>query len=133
MSTQCWIPAGVVHPFAKPLSIRAGRNDPLGQLVPVEQELIANHPVTAGLIVLTWYSPGGQWRPSRGSRAEGALALLENTVSARLRPAAALRAAGRLARTAQFLSGQRGEASDTAQAMLEIALRQSGSWTTVLA
>lgn len=126
-------PSGLVHPFAKPLSIRAGQNDPLGRLVPVGEELIANHPVTAGLIVLTSYAPGAQWRPSIGSRAEGALALLENTVSARLRPAAALRATSRLARTAQFLAGQRGEASDTAQAMLDVALRQSGSWTTVRA
>ena len=130
---MCSSDLGLVHPFAKPLSIRAGQNDPLGQLVPVGEELIAKHPVTAGLVVLTSYAPGAQWRPSTGSRAEGALALLENTVSARLRPAAALRATSRLARTTQFLAGQRGEACDTAQALLDFALRQSGSGTTVLA
>jgi hypothetical protein len=83
--------------------------------------------------VLTSYAPGAEWRPSVGSRAEGAFALLENTVSARLRPGSALSAASRLARAAVFLAGQRGEASDTAEALLETALRQTGSWTTVVA
>ena len=69
-------PSGLVHPFAKPLSIRTGRHDPLGQLVPVPQALVADDPVRAGLIVLTSYSPGAQWRPSVHSRAEGAFALL---------------------------------------------------------
>ncbi len=126
-------PSGLVHPFAKPLSIRAGKHDPLGQLVPVPEELIAEHPIRAGVVVLTSYAPGAQWCPSVGSRAEGAFALLQNTVSARLRPAAALHATSRLARAATFVAGQRGEASDTAGAVLEIALRQSGRWTTVLA
>jgi hypothetical protein len=126
-------PSGLVHPFAKPLSIRAGRNDPLGQPVPVPEDRVASGPITAGLVVLTSYAAGAQWRPCVGSRAEGALALLENTVSARVRPAAALRATSRLVHAAVFLAGQRGEASDAAQAVLETALRQSGTWTTVLA
>jgi hypothetical protein len=122
--------SGLVQPFAKPLSIRTGRNDPLGQLVPVPAELIADHPVRAGLIVRTAYAPGAQWRPSVHSRAEGAFALLQNTVSARLRPDAALSSTSRLARAAVFLAGQRGEASETARALLEAALLQAGSSAT---
>ena len=117
-------PGGLVHPFAKPLSIRAGRDDPIGQLVPAPEALVADDPVRAGLIVLTAYAPGTEWRPSVRSRAEGALALLQNTVSARLRPAAALSATSRLARDAVLLVGQRGEAPDTARALLETALLQ---------
>ena len=115
-------PNGLVHPFAKPMSIRAGRHDPMGRLVPAPEALVADDPVRAGLIVLTSYSPGTEWRPSVRSRAEGALALLQNTVSARLRPAAALSATSRLARRAVLLVGPRGEAPDAARALLETAL-----------
>lgn len=118
---------GLVHPFAKPLSIRTARGNPLGGLVPVPEEVVADRPLQAGLIVLTSYAPGARWRPSVCSRAEGAFALLQNTVSARLRPGSALTATSQLARTATFLVGRRGEASDAAQALLETALRQCES------
>jgi hypothetical protein len=123
-------PSGVVQPFAKPLSIRTGRHDRLGQLVPVPQARIADDAVRAGLIVLTSYAPGARWRPSVHSCAEGALALLQNTVSARLRPASALSATSQLARTAVVLAGRRGEASETAPALLEAGLRQAEGWAT---
>lgn len=125
--------SGLVHPFAKPLSIRAGSHDRLGRLVPVPPAQVANDPVRAGLVVLTSYAPAGQWRPSVRSRAEGAFALLQNTVSARLRPACALSATSRLASGAVFLAGQRGEAPETARALLEAALLQVEGSITLLA
>jgi hypothetical protein len=113
---------GQVLPFAKPLSIRTGRTDPLGRLVDVPEERVAHSPIRIGLIVVTAYAPGGHWHPSVRSRAEGALALLQNTVSARRKPARALSATGRVARDAVILAGRRGEASETAPALLETAL-----------
>jgi hypothetical protein len=123
-------PSGLVHPFAKPLSIRTGPEDPLGQLVHVPDELVAEQPVRAGLIVLTSYRPGADWNPTARSRAEGALALLHNTPSARMRPDATLSATSRVARGAVFLAGQRGEAAEAAQALLGAALLQSDGSTT---
>jgi hypothetical protein len=125
-------PDGMVHPFAKPLSIRNSRHDPLGQLVPAPDALVADGPVRAGLIVLTSYAAGAQWRPTVRSRAAGAFALLQNTVSARLRPGAALSATSKLARGAVFLAGQRGEAADTAEALLEAALPRSAPSNTLV-
>jgi hypothetical protein len=122
--------AGLVQPFAKPLSIRTGRADPLVEHVPVARERVADYPVRAGLIVLTSYAPGARWNPSVRSTAEGALALLQNTVSARLRPDSALSATSRVARDTVFLAGQRGEARDTAKALLEIALPHAESSNT---
>jgi hypothetical protein len=98
--------------------------------VAVPQELVADRPVRAGLIVLTSYAPGANWHPSVRSRAEGAFALLQNTVSARLRPASALSATSRLAQAAVVLVGQRGEAAETARALLDAALLQSTTSTT---
>ncbi len=70
-STPWSIVGGMMLPFAKPLSIRTGRGDPLGQLVDVPSERVARHPVRAGLIVLTAYAPGARWRPSVRSRGRG--------------------------------------------------------------
>lgn len=114
-------PDGFVHPFPKPLSIRGGRHGGLGELIPVPASQIANDPVRAGVIVLTSYVRGAAWRPSVRTCADGALALLENTVSASGR-GTALTATRRLAREAVVLAGERGEAGDTAQAILEAAL-----------
>lgn len=120
-------PNGLVRPFAKPLSIRNRRNDRPARLVPVPAPMVAEHPVHAGLIVLTSYWPGGTWRPSARSQAEGAFALLQNTVSARRRPSSALRATSRLADGAVVLAGRRGEAADTALRLLKAALLRSGA------
>jgi hypothetical protein len=122
---------GLVHPFAKPLSIRDLRHDPLGRLVPVPRERVAPGPVRAGLVVLTSYSCGQRWCPSVRSPAEGALALLRNTVSARLRPESAVSATSRLARGAVFLAGRRGEAAETARALMETALSHADHSNTV--
>jgi hypothetical protein len=115
-------PDGFVHPFAKPLSLRGGRHGGLGQLVPVPASQIANDPIRASLIVLTSYVRGAEWRPSVRSCAEGALALLENTVSAPRELDTAVTATRRLAHQAVVLAGQRGEACETARAILEAAL-----------
>jgi hypothetical protein len=123
--------SGLLVPFAKPLSIRTGRDDPLGRLVDVPEERVARHPVHAGLIVVTAYVPGGRWQPSVRSRGEGALALLQNTVSARRKPGPALRATGRVARDAVTLFGRRGEASDAARGLLETALLHGANRNTV--
>jgi hypothetical protein len=122
---------GQLVPFAKPLSIRAGRHDPLGLLVDVPEERVAHCPVRAGLIVVTAYAPGAHWHPSVRSPGEGALALLQNTVSARRRPGPALSATGHVARDAVTLFGRRGEASDAAGAVLETALLHGGNCNTV--
>lgn len=115
---------GRVHPFPKPLSIRGGLDDPLGRLIAVPDERVAGGPVRAGLVVLTSYAPGREWRPTTRASGEGALALLQNTVSARLRPGPALTATSRLAAGAEFLVGRRGEAADAAAQLIEIALHR---------
>jgi hypothetical protein len=119
---------GRLLPFAKPLSIRAGGDDPWGRLVDVPDDRVAHDPVRPGLIVVTGYCHGARWHPSVRSPGEGALALLQNTVSARRTPGPALRATGLVARTAVTLAGRRGEAWETARALLETALLRGGEW-----
>jgi hypothetical protein len=111
-------PGGQIHPFAKPLSIRTGDQQGFGELLLPPPEQVAGQPISSGLIVLTSYRCGGRWRPVVAPKSEGAFALLQNTVSARRRPGSSLRAACRLARDTVVLSGERGEATETAQALV---------------
>src|SRR5262249_30599329 len=113
-------PDGMIHPYAKPLSIRSSGGNELGELVPVPDGHTGTAPVRAGLIVLTSYEPRAGWRPSTCSPGEGALGLLEHTIPARARPEQALEVVSRLAQQARVISGKRGEARDVADALLRM-------------
>jgi hypothetical protein len=117
---------GLVHPYAKPLSIRG------------DNQLQTNHDVaslggTSGqerlpvaAVVHATYRPGAVWEPTRLSPAQGALALLGHTVTARERPEAALRALTRAVGDATILQGDRGEADELAPSLLaELGAQQT--------
>jgi hypothetical protein len=76
-------------------------------------------PVQLAGVVLTRYSPDGDWQPEAISRAQGCLAVLEYAVPARNRPQASLDAIDRALADATVLSGVRGEAEVTAQRIVE--------------
>jgi hypothetical protein len=117
---------GLVHPYPKPLSIRAGRED-----------LQADHPVESlngvagvgaiplGLVIVTYYRPGTAWAPRELSPGEAALALLSHTVTARTRPDEAIRAVSRAVGNALTLEGERGEAVEFVDELLEGVLARS--------
>jgi hypothetical protein len=111
-------PAGMVHAYAKPLSIRldvrSDRRD-----VPVPDARIGATPMRADLVVVTAYEQGASWRPGLLTPGQGALALLEHTVAVRAEPGNALAAARSLAQSAVFIAGRRGEAGVVAPAILE--------------
>jgi hypothetical protein len=110
--------AGLIQPYAKPLSVRTPGHHWSGALVPVPEAQIASRPIRAGLIVVTSYQAGASWSPEPLSRGEGAFALLAHTAVARSRPSQALAAVCQLARDAQVISGTRGEASAMARELL---------------
>jgi hypothetical protein len=116
---------GLVHPYPKPLSIRAG-----------ELRLQADHPVESlngvagveaiplGMVVVTYYRPGAEWDPRELSPGEAALALLSHTVTARTRPDEAIRAISRAVENAVVYEGERGEAQELAPRLLAQLERQ---------
>jgi hypothetical protein len=75
-------------------------------------------PLPLGLVVVTRYRAGARWRPRRLSRGHAGIELLTHAVAARRRPAAALRVLTRALAGAAALGGPRGEAADTAAAVL---------------
>jgi hypothetical protein len=110
---------GLVHPYPKPLSIRAG-----------DEHLQTDHSVESlngvagveavplGLLIVTNYNPTAEWAPKELSAGEAALAVVSHTVTARTRPNEAIRAIGRAVENAVALEGERGEASDLAPQLL---------------
>ena len=111
---------GLVHPYAKPLSMRNGDGPeqtdlPVAQLGGVAAEAGAR----VALVAITSYLHGAAWNPVVRTPADGAMALLSHTVPARSRPAEAMGATWRAAAGAVVLEGPRGDASTTARALLE--------------
>ena len=117
---------GLVHPYPKPLSIRAGGRH--GDDHPAESlgATVGTEPLPVSLIAVTSFRPGARWRPEPRSAGDGAMALLANTVPARDRPREALAAVSRAAADATVLEGERGGAAEMAAALLASASTPAG-------
>lgn len=116
---------GLVHPYAKPLSIRG--DDLLQTNHDVESlgGTSGEEPLPVGAVLEATYRPGAAWRPTRLSPGQGALALLAHTVPARTRPDAVLPALKHAVQDATILQGDRGEADELAPLLLaELAAQQ---------
>ena len=120
---------GLVHPYAKPLSIR-GEGDRYGDQTPVEAlgGQAGLGPARVRLVAHLTYRPGAEWAPQTVTAGAGVLALLDNTLPARTRPAQVMAVTTRAVSEARILVGDRGEADVTARrllAELDVASRQT--------
>jgi hypothetical protein len=121
--------AGRVHPYARPLSMRAeGSGRP--RRVSVEElqgaggagpPRVGERALPVGLVYVGEYRAGARWRPRRLSGGQGILALLAHTVAARREPARALAVLQKVTARAPVLKGARGEAVLAARALLAAA------------
>lgn len=110
---------GLVHPYPKPLSFRPPFEaaidfgmEELGGVVGVE-------PLPIGLVINTDYRPGARWDPEPLSPGSGALVLLENAIPAQERPDQTMRHITRAVAGASIVQGNRGEAGELAEVLLE--------------
>jgi hypothetical protein len=110
---------GRVHPFAKPLSIRASNAAPQIE-TPVEEigGISGGKPVSVGLVVVSQFQEGARWRPKRLTAGRGTLELLDNTFSARWSPERAIDILRRVASGATVLKGKRGDATTMLSSIL---------------
>lgn len=110
---------GLVHPYAKPLSIRS-----LDGLTETDTHVEAiggvrgDTALPMAMAVVTHYVPGAEWHPQRLSAGEGALALLSRTVPARTRPQESLAFLTKAINGTVVLQGERGEAEEFAEMLL---------------
>lgn len=117
---------GLVHPYAKPLSLRGANQLQTNHLVETLGGVAGEEPVPVGAVVAASYRPGAEWQPKRLTEGEGALAILAHTVPARERPEQSLRAIKRAVEGATLLEGERGEADEIAPLLLaELPARTS--------
>ena len=112
---------GRVHAYPRPLGLRRQDGHRLGRRTASELGApTGSRPLPVGLIVVARYHPGAAWRPRRLSAGHALLALLDNTVPARLRPEAVLPVLRCAAAGATALRGRRGEADETARLLLDV-------------
>lgn len=110
---------GRVHPYPKPLGIRSrGSLRQTRTSVEAIGGRAGLKPLPVGLVLITKFRDGAEWAPRRLSGGEAVLAMLAHTVCARTRPRAALGCLAQVAFAASFLEGPRGEAEETAAAVL---------------
>lgn len=112
--------AGLVRAFPRPIQLRAPDGSPSHAIRVAEGGREATMPLPLGLVVRTAFHAGARWRPRRMTAGQAALALLDNAVAARLRPAHTLAGISRaVVRGATVgLQGTRGDADETAHALL---------------
>jgi hypothetical protein len=111
---------GLVHPYPRPLSVRQTEGARVKRC-PVEEfgGTAGVEPLPVGLIVHSQYQPGAEWNPRPVSSGQAVLALLDNTVVARLRPDFALPILASAVSAALSIEGQRGDANEVAVALLQ--------------
>ena len=109
---------GLVHPYPKPLSIRARDFSQTNHDIASLGGSAGAGGIPVGVAVFSQYRPGASWDPHHLSRGDGVLALLANTVPARERPEQALRALTRAVDGAVVLEGERGEAVEVVEQLL---------------
>jgi hypothetical protein len=120
-----------VDPFPRPLSVR----QPDGVSVRLhEVEALGGVRETrrlpVGLVVLAPYTGVRRWRPRSLTGGEAVLAMLAHTVTAQTKPRQALERLATVAVSARVLQGNRGDAEETAQAVirrLEAAVEESST------
>jgi hypothetical protein len=112
-------PKGLVHPFPKPLEIRA--EGEFRQARVTVGELggkSGTKPLPVGLVLMTGYKRGATWRPRKLSPGKGVLEMLYNTVSARRSPEKALSTLQHVTKKAEVLKGTRGDTTAIVDALL---------------
>jgi hypothetical protein len=113
---------GRVHPYARPLAMRETYTARQTKR-PVEffGGRAGRKPLPVGLVVVSQYKAGADWRPRRLSAGRGLLALLNHTVSARHRPQVAVPTLRNVVAEAPVLEGARGDAKGMVGLLLNTA------------
>ncbi len=111
---------GRVHPYSRPLSVRQETGERVKRC-PVEElgGKSGTESLSVGLIAHIQYQPDAQWNPKQMSPGEAVLALLDNTIVARLRPEFALPILAKAVSSALTLEGERAEADSVALSLLQ--------------
>ncbi len=109
--------AGRVIQYREPMILRG----PEGRQ---ETELVAegpDNPLPVRLVAVTAYRQGARWAPRQASLADGIVAMIEHVSRPRARPAETIATLRLALENATVVVGERGDADETAVALLETA------------
>jgi hypothetical protein len=111
--------AGRVHPFARPLSVRAGPTAlPRQMAAAALGARTGTTPLPIGLVLVTSYSAGARWRPRRLTTARTLIELMRHAIAARGSPAHSMPILSRAASESLAFTSRRGEARPMVAAVL---------------
>jgi hypothetical protein len=110
---------GLVHPFSKPLEIRAEGEFKQSRISVGELGGKAGtKPLPVGIVLMTRYKSGAKWRPRKLTPGKGVREMLFNTVSARRSPEKALSTLRHVTKQAEVLKGMRGDTTAIVDSLL---------------
>ena len=110
---------GVLRAYPRPLALRSSDGS-AGGLLTVDDlgGTVGSHPVPVGLVASLAYRAESSYQPKTLTSAQGVLGLLDNAVAAQSRPRAVLTALTAVMTSAAAVRSARGEADETAIALL---------------
>jgi hypothetical protein len=116
---------GRVHPFRKPLSLRTSPGSPQID-TPVEAigGRAAKHPLPVGLVLVSSYKEGANWKPRTLTPGRGMLALLDNTVNALHVPERCISSIQKVVTQAPVVKTSRGECAAVVPRLLRMLERR---------
>jgi hypothetical protein len=117
---------GLVHPYPKLLSIRTNGFSQIDHEVTTLGGSVGTRAIPVGLIIVSQYRPGARWEPRQLSAGDAMLALLSNTVPAHERPEETFNALTNAVDGALVLEGERGEAIEVVEHLLQTAFVDRG-------
>ena len=109
---------GLVHPYPKPLSIRASGLSQTDHDIATFGGAAGTDAIPVGSIIFSQYRPGASWHPQPLSPGDAVLALLSNAAPAHERPDQTLTALTRAVGGALVVEGERGDAAEVVHQLL---------------
>lgn len=112
---------GYVHPFPKTLSIRGEIDEFTQKEYPVEAfgGKAGEKKIPVGMILITGFKPGAEWKPQRLSAGQGILEILEHVVPIRYNPKFSIKVLNQVANRAIIAKTLRGDVSKSADLILD--------------
>lgn len=112
-------PRGLVHPYPRPLALRApGSEKQTSTNVETFGGMVGVGPLRVSHVVFTQYAPGAGWSPHPVSSGMAALEMLRHAVPVQRTPPRVMQALARMMDGAEAAQSLRGEAPETARALL---------------
>lgn len=112
---------GLVHPFPKTLSLR-GIIDKYKQVESSPESFggkVGTEPLPVGMVLITEYEAGAEWKPEVISAGSGIMEILAHTIPIRYKPQFSLQVLNKMVNRAIIAKSKRGEAKDFVEMLLK--------------